>query len=62
MIFRIFRRHVSHGIAIGEQTRLLQRSLEVSVQIAYGREIGAFALRLCAQPFAAFSALAPELQ
>jgi hypothetical protein len=62
VVVRIFCRNLSHGIAIGEPSRLLRRTSEVPVQIAYGREIGAFAACLCAPPFAAFSVLAAKLQ
>jgi len=62
MVLRIFCRDVPHGVAIGAQAYLLRRAFEVVVQLADGREIGAFALGLCAQLFASFGALPPELQ
>jgi len=62
MIFRIFRRDFLHGIAIGQQTRLLRRALKVAIQLAHGRDIGAFALRLRADFFTPCGALAAELQ
>src|SRR5260370_19337205 len=40
----------------------MRRALEVAVQLAYGREIGPFALRPCAHGLAAFCALPPCLQ
>ncbi len=62
MVFRIFRRDFPHGVAIGDQARSLRRALEVAVQLADGREIRPFALRLCAYGLAAFRALPPRLQ
>src|SRR5580693_2296782 len=62
MVLRIFGREFPHGVAIGEQPRLLRRAFEVAVQLADGRDIGAFALRLCAQLLASFDASPPELQ
>jgi hypothetical protein len=62
VVFRIFCRNLPHGIAIGEQAHLLWRVFKVAVQLADCLKIGAFAVRLCARPCAAFSALAPKLQ
>src|SRR6202142_642847 len=62
MVFGIFRRDFSHGVAIGDQARSLRRALVVAVQLADCREIHSFALRLCAHGLAAFCALPPYLQ
>ena len=41
---------------------MLRRTFKVAIQLADCREIGAFAVRFCAQLFASFGALPPELQ
>src|SRR4029077_18122054 len=62
MVLWILRRDFSHGVAIGDQSRSLWRTLEVTVQLADSREIRPFTFRLYAHRVAMFHALPSCLQ